>query len=91
MRLTEGDFDDLQLDKSVALNFRLGTMGCASCVSNVSGVFDSMKGVVSYNVSLEDGLAEVVLEDPNNEDNDSLWRGIAQKLEAAGFPAETVR
>ena len=91
MRLTEGDFDDLQLDKSVALNFRLGTMGCASCVSTVSGVFDSMKGVVSYNVSLEDGLAEVVLEDPNNEDNDSLWRGIAQKLEAAGFPAETVR
>jgi copper chaperone CopZ len=43
------------------LLFRLDTMGCASCVSTVSILLDGLEGVMSHKVSLEDGLAEVLL------------------------------
>lgn len=43
------------------LLFRLDTMGCASCVSTVSTLLDGLEGVMSHKVTLEDGLAEVIL------------------------------
>ena len=98
------------------LLFRLDTMGCASCVSTVSILLDGLEGVMSHKVTLEDGLAEVLLAkssstnhvnnnantNSNTNSNDYvvessgtkhdtlLWKDIAAKLEAAGFPAECV-
>ena len=52
---------------------------------------------MSYKVSLEDGLAEVILaesstniEGSSDKHHERLWKDIAAKLESAGFPAESV-
>lgn len=82
----------------IRLQFRLGTMGCASCVSTVSILLDGLEGVIGHKVLLEDGLAEVILvdlsanieESSTDTKHDILWKDIAAKLEAAGFPAESV-
>jgi copper chaperone CopZ len=79
------------------LQFRIDTMGCISCVTTISNLLDGLEGVMSYKVSLEDGLAEVILaesstniEGSSDKHHERLWKDIAAKLELAGFPAESV-
>lgn len=76
-------------------------MGCASCVSTVSGIIRKYP-VASQNVSLEDGVAEVVFTsesiviDDRGRDDKSLSnvvqeiqrlpKTICDEIEAAGFP-----
>ena len=91
------DSDGRVLVCGTRLQFRLGTMGCSSCVSTVSTLLDGLEGVVSHKVSLEDGLAEVILAEASSSakilgssdtKHDALGKDIAAKLEVAGFPAE---
>ena len=102
--LMESSHTDKAYEETIHLTFQLSTMGCSSCVSTVSKVLDNIDGVLRHTVSLEDGIAEaeVVLSSKyadtntlhnnsiNNkaEDHDLLWKDIANRLEASGFPAE---
>ena len=99
--LTELSHTDKAYDEIIHLTFQLSTMGCSSCVSTVSKVLDSIDGVLRHTVYLEDGIAEVILSKQSAtaihtnartnaecSDYDLLWKDIAGRLNAAGFPAE---
>ena len=73
-----------------ALQFRLSTLGCAACVSKVSGVLDGIGEVASYTVSLETGLAQVYLKQKLPDGKMGTGRRVVAKVEAAGFPASDV-
>mmetsp|Transcript_28889 Transcript_28889/g.53346 ORF Transcript_28889/g.53346 Transcript_28889/m.53346 type:complete len:290 (-) Transcript_28889:180-1049(-) len=100
---TNGEWKDSLLNDNtnaagiIHLQFRLTTMGCSSCVSTVSKVLDGINGVLQYFVSLEDGSAEIVLDEAlvrrrtemstsKGSMHDLLWNDIADQLKAAGFP-----
>mmetsp|Transcript_5873 Transcript_5873/g.14702 ORF Transcript_5873/g.14702 Transcript_5873/m.14702 type:complete len:296 (-) Transcript_5873:186-1073(-) len=89
-------YDSKSTSNEIKLQFQLSTMGCSSCVSTVSKVLDSIDGVRRHSVTLESGIAEIVLDEksfgnrrntPSNQ-HDQLWKDIANQLQAAGFPAD---
>ena len=95
---TNSDVDQTSHDNehmTSRASFQLETMGCASCVSTVSGIIRKYP-VASQNVSLEDGVAEVVFTSDVGRDDKSLSnvvqeirrlsKTICDEIEAAGFP-----
>eukprot|EP00571_Detonula_confervacea_P007741 CAMPEP_0172326768 /NCGR_PEP_ID=MMETSP1058-20130122/57525_1 /TAXON_ID=83371 /ORGANISM="Detonula confervacea, Strain CCMP 353" /LENGTH=233 /DNA_ID=CAMNT_0013043633 /DNA_START=354 /DNA_END=1055 /DNA_ORIENTATION=- len=87
---------------TTTLQFQLSTMGCSSCVSTVSKVLDGIDGAIRHTVTLEDGIAGIVLDNESSVHrhekighpagvvsmHDTLWNDIADQLHAAGFPVD---
>lgn len=98
--LGEGKLDDLALHPDIhgkrieptTLRFHLPTLGCASCVSTVSSLLDSLEIVVNHRVQFEDGIVEVeIVPDTEGRANDDLfWHQISTELADAGFPAKRI-
>lgn len=98
--LDEGKLDDLALHPDIngkrteptTLYFHLPTLGCASCVSTVSSLLDSLEIVINHRVQFEDGVVEVeIAPDTDGKANDDLFRHqISTELADAGFPAKRI-
>lgn len=96
--LDEGKLDDLVLHpdgkrtEPTTLYFHLPTLGCASCVSTVSGLLDRLEIVVNHRVHFEDGVVQVEIapDTQSNANDDLLWHQISSELADAGFPAKRI-
>eukprot|EP00957_Ditylum_brightwellii_P075426 5732332-Ditylum_brightwellii.AAC.1 len=69
-------------------------MGCASCVSTVSGVLEQIPRISKHDVSFETGIAKVWLYKENgremNDSREKVMSTIITMLSDAGFPADSV-
>ena len=73
---------------TVVVHFKPKAMGCISCANTVRGVFDSMDGIVTDDVSVEKATATLYVKD--KFDGVKLVTEAAQKVTAAGFPTEII-
>ncbi|KAL7545648.1 hypothetical protein ACHAWF_008993 [Thalassiosira exigua] len=87
---------EVSVGRTLHVRFHIPTMGCSACVSTVTKVLDGIDGVIQHRVTLEDGLAEILLDGEltcnkgKGTLQEHLQKDIADRLNSSGFPVEWV-
>ena len=74
-----------QGDDAIVLRFRMDSVGCAACLTTVSGVLRQIDAIANYDANMDTGILTVYA-NGTEESGQVLSNEILDKLDQVGFP-----